>query len=405
MKKTIFMILSLALVLVLFFAFTGAVGEPDASRTASAEESNTIIVGVYEPLTGDEAEGGKKELLGIRYANALNPTVDVAGVTYDVQLLEIDNESSAETAALDGQYFAQQNVTAVIGSYGSALSEAGTKALADSGIPVIQPSCTKPGLTAVGGSVFRVCYDDRFQANVMANFASSKGYKTAVVLTQQDDVYSASLATCFADEFIRLEGNVFAYSYDKGQNKFQSIAEMIDSVKADVVFLPSTVGSAANVIKQLRRNGIDCPILGGDSFDSAALMESCSNYGRDVYFCSCFDEKDTSNEMAAEFAPKFVSWLSRDEKLFEMNSKSKVVSPFSALGYDSYMVLLDALSRSETLDHEAVTLALASTDLQGVTGEISFDLDGALIEKHTYIKGFDVDKKEFAILQTSSVGK
>ena len=405
MKKALLMILAVAMVLVVFFAFSGAVGEIDTSRSARAEDANTLVIGVYEPLTGIEAEGGQKELLGIRYANSVCPTVEVAGVSYNVQLLELDNESDAETAALDGKYFVKEGVTAVLGSYGSALSEAGAEALAESGLPLIQASSTTPGLTSISPSAFRICYDDSFQANVIASYAAGKGFKTAVVLTQEEDVYSNSLATCFADEFIRLEGNVFAYTYEKGQNNFQGISEMIKSVKADTVFLPSTIGTTANIIKQLRRNGVDCAILGCDTFDSEALMESCSNYGKDVYFCSCFDDGDMSNLVAAEFIPKFSLWTTRDEKLFAMNGKSEVVSPLSALGYDSYMVLMDALSRSESLEPEAVCAALAATNYKGATSHITFDASGGLVERHTYIKCFDVAKKEFQIIQTSSVGK
>ncbi len=404
MKRAFLMIASLAIILTVFFAFTGAVGE-DPGKIASEKEENILTIGVYQPLTGAEAEGGKKELLGIRYANTVCPKVDINGVSYTVQLLELDNASDVETAKLDGKYFVNENVIAVIGSYGSALSEAGATALSQSGTPVIQASSTTPGPSSTSPSSFRVCYDDCFQANVMASYAIGKGSNTAVVLTQENDPYSNSLASCFADEFIRLEGNVFAYTYEKGQNNFQGIANMIKSVKADVVFLPSTVGTTANIIKQLRRNEIICPILGADSFDSVALLESCSNYGREVIFCSCFDEDDNANVAAAKFVPKFSSWVSKDEVFFDMNGKVNNVSPISALGYDAYMVLIDALSRSESLEPAAVTAALAATDYNGVTGHISFDSNGGLVEKHTYIKTFNVEEKDFQVLQTSSVGK
>lgn len=405
MKKAIFIILAAALVLAMFLFFTGAVGEIDPSLDVGTKENDTLIIGVYEPLSGIEEEGGRKELLGIRYANSVSPTVEIAGIQYNVQLLELDNESDPETAELDGRFFAKEGVTAVIGSYGSALSEAGARALAESGLPLIQASSTTPGLNTISPTAFRICYDDSFQANVIASYAAGKGLKTAVVLTEDGNVYSNSLATCFADEFIRLEGNVFAYSYERGQNNFQSISSMIQSVKADAVFLPSTIGTTANIIKQLRRNGVDCAIFGCDSFDSAALMESCSRYGKDVFFCSGFDDTDMSNIVAAEFVPKFRLWMTRDQTLFEMNGKSEVVSPLSALGYDAYMVLIDALGRSESLAQEDINAALAATDHSGVTGRISFDANGGLLERHTYIKCFNVDTKEFEILQTSSVGK
>lgn len=406
MKKTILMIASLVVVLALFFVFTGVVGDKDVSRTASAEESNTLIIGVYEPLTGIEAEGGKKELLGIQYANSVKPTVDVAGVTYNIELLELDNASDLETAKLDGKYFVKEGVTAVLGSYGTELSKAGAAALSESGVPLVQSVGTGSKADAEQSvTQFRVRYDDSFQAGVMANYAISKGFKTAVVLTQENNEYSAGMAELFTDEFIRREGNVFAYTYEQGQNNFKSISDMISSVKAQVVYLPSTIGTTANVIKQLRRNGVDCPILGGDTFDSTALMTSCSNYGRDVFFCSTFSDSDNTNLVSAEFVSKFNSWVKKDDERLRMNGNADMVSPQSALGYDSYMVLVDALSRAESLEPAAICTALAASNFEGTTGNISFDQTGGVVKKHTYIKCFDIENSTISVVQTSSVGE
>lgn len=404
MKRTIYMLVTVAIVIALFLFFTGAVGDRDKS-SENDEETNIITIGVYEPLTGVEAEGGLKELLGIRYAHSVTPTVEVAGVSYTIKLLELDNESDAETAILDAKYLIKEGVIAALGSYGAELSAAGVPVLAESGIPCIVPSSALPDLSEAGSSIFSASYDYSFQASVMANYSSSKGYKTVVVLSQKDDVYSKTMAKCFTDEFIRLEGNVFAYTYEQGQNNFQSIAAMIQSVKADAVFLPATIGTTANVIKQLRRNDINCPILGGDSYDSTLLFESCSNYGRDVYFCSSFSDTDRSNLIAAEFVPKFASWIKADGDRYQMNGQTEAVSHISALAYDSYMALVDALSRSESLNPDDISLALAACDYSGTTGKVSFDQSGALIEKHCFVKTFDVEEKKFEIMQTSSVGK
>ena len=72
MKK----ILALVLVLLLAVPFV-----------AMAEENPTVKIGVFEPASGDSGAGGKQEILGMQYANYVQPTVDIGGTTYNVELV------------------------------------------------------------------------------------------------------------------------------------------------------------------------------------------------------------------------------------------------------------------------------------------------------------------------------
>ena len=83
MKKIVAVVLALALIL---------------SFSAVAMAENVIKIGVYEPASGDSGAGGKQETLGIQYANSVQPTVDIGGQTYNVQLVYADNGSSADKA-------------------------------------------------------------------------------------------------------------------------------------------------------------------------------------------------------------------------------------------------------------------------------------------------------------------
>ena len=62
MKKVLSLVL--ALLMVLSLTACGASGKAD---------SNVIKIGVFEPSSGDSASGGKKEILGMQYANSLTP--------------------------------------------------------------------------------------------------------------------------------------------------------------------------------------------------------------------------------------------------------------------------------------------------------------------------------------------
>ena len=74
---------------------SGSVSGSNASAGGSSSGENVIKIGVFEPATGDSASGGKKEMLGMQYANAETPTVEIGGETYQVEL-EIGRASCRE---------------------------------------------------------------------------------------------------------------------------------------------------------------------------------------------------------------------------------------------------------------------------------------------------------------------
>ena len=92
MKKFLLVFLAFCLVTAMF-VFFGSLGDRDkiSAFGENIKNENVIYIGVYEPLTDDYAQGGMSEALGIRYANVVCPTVDINGVTYDIELVEADN--------------------------------------------------------------------------------------------------------------------------------------------------------------------------------------------------------------------------------------------------------------------------------------------------------------------------
>ena len=105
-------------------------------------------IGVFEPSTGDSASGGKKEILGMQYANSETPTVEVGGKTYNVELVMADNGSSADKAPSAASELVGKDVALVLGSYGSGVSMAGGPKFEEAGLAAIGVTCTNPNVTA-----------------------------------------------------------------------------------------------------------------------------------------------------------------------------------------------------------------------------------------------------------------
>jgi len=176
MKKILALVLALVMVL-----------------SASALAAETVKIGIFEPQTGDSGAGGKQEMLGMQYANSLQPTVEINGVTYEVQLVAADNGSSADKAPSAAQQLVSEGVAVVLGSYGSGVSIAGSPYFADAGIPAIGVTCTNPQVTAGNDHYFRICFLDPFQGTVLANYAyNDLGVTTAYCLAELGNDYDRS---------------------------------------------------------------------------------------------------------------------------------------------------------------------------------------------------------------------
>ncbi len=153
----------LSLIMVLAFLCIPLASCGGGGNQVTLAEGNVIKIGVFEPMTGENGGGGFQEVLGIRYANQVYPTVELNGVTYTIELVEVDNKSDKTEAVTAAQNLVSNGVIAVIGSYGSGVSIAAGEIFADAKIPAVGASCTNPQVTEGNDFYFRVCFLDPFQ--------------------------------------------------------------------------------------------------------------------------------------------------------------------------------------------------------------------------------------------------
>lgn len=175
MKKFLASALSAALLLSALAGCSGS-GSGSASGSApagsgSADGDKVVKIGVFEPASGDSASGGKKEMLGMQFANSETPTVELGGETYQVELVYADNGSSTDKAPSAASQLVSEGVSVVLGSYGSGVSIAAADTFAEAQIPAIGVSCTNASVTDGHDWYFRICFLDPFQGSVMAQFA------------------------------------------------------------------------------------------------------------------------------------------------------------------------------------------------------------------------------------------
>ena len=389
--RKISVLLVLVLVLSAFMAGCGGGG-------GDAEEAKVIKVGIFEPLTGENGGGGAQELDGMKYANTVRPTVNIGGEEYTVELVISDNKSDKTEAATAANYLVDKGVSVVLGSYGSGVSIVAGDIFKEAGIPAIGASCTNPQVTKGNEFYFRVCFLDPFQGTVVANYAIQNGAKTAAVITQLGDDYSTGLGSFFETAFKELTGDpnsiVEAQTFQQNQADFNAILQNIKAKKPDVIFAPSSITTAPLIIQQARDIGITAPIMGGDTWENATIIENAGEKAEGIVLSTFFDEGlADSSPITKEFVEGYTEYLA---------GREASIPAVAALGYDAYMVALDAIERAGSAEGAAIRDALVATkDFEGVTGTINFDENGDAMKNMAVIK--TVTDGKFQFLQVVEV--
>ncbi|HPO05051.1 MAG TPA: ABC transporter substrate-binding protein [Bacillota bacterium] len=386
---------NLALLLVLMMALTALTG--CGGGGGGDEVEKVIKIGVFEPVTGENGGGGFQEVLGVRYANTVYPTVEINGETYKVELVEVDNKSDKTEAVTAAQNLVSAGVSAVVGSYGSGVSIAAGPTFEDAQIPAVGASCTNPQVTDGNDYYFRVCFLDPFQGTVMANYAIQNGAKTAAVITQLGDDYSSGLGAFFVEAFNKLGGAgsvVSQEQFQTNQTDFKAILTNIKAQNPDVIFAPSSITTAPLIIKQARELGITCPIMGGDTWENATIIENAGADAEGIVLSTFFDEAEPATEEAASFITGFKAFLKE-------NKQDDIIPAVSALGYDAYITVLEAIKAANSTEGTAIRDALTGVNVVGVTGSISFDEKGDANKDMAFIK--TVENGVFKFLMTVSV--
>jgi branched-chain amino acid transport system substrate-binding protein len=386
MKKILAMILALSMVFALCLG-------------SLSYAENVIKIGVFEPSTGDSASGGKKEILGMQFANSETPTVIIGGEEYQVELVMADNGSSTDKAPSAASDLVSKDVSIVLGSYGSGVSMAGGPKFEEAGLAALGVTCTNPNVTAGNDYYFRICFLDDFQADVLANFAMDKfGAKVAYCLGENGNEYDQGLIAFFTKVFEAAGGKVIADSFPTNNSDFYSFLNKAKSENADVIFTPVSIAYATQIISQAASLGIEAPILGSDTLDDNMVLEAAK--GTDIkLFVSTFYQEGGS----PAFDEGIKAYINENPEAMTNNGGNDTIAAVTAMGYDAYYVALEAIKAADSADCYDIKDALGSVTYEGVSGAIAFDEVGDAIRDTAFIKTSD-NANGVWILETVQTG-
>ncbi len=249
------------------------------------------------------------------------------------------------------------------------------------GIPFITDGATSPHLPGtIGNMMFLACFGDNVQAAAGAEFMYNnlKARKIAIIYDKGTE-YTRLLAGYFKDRWTQLASNASVLSEDTYQFKDTDYSVQIAHVQhlptaPDALYIAAMPDDITTILKQLRAAHIMLPVIGGDGYDTPDLL-TIGNASDNVYYSThALVGSPQSSDALKKFAARYKTAYNQD------------ASAFSALGYDTIMLLADAIKRAGSSDPAAIQKALAqTTNFPGLTGSISFTADSHVPQKDVTI--------------------
>ena len=351
---------------------------PAPASAAAQPTTGPLIIGTVGALTGPEAHFGSETRNGAQLA------VEEANAAGGIQgrqlgLRSYDSQSRPEEAVNAATRLVTQDRAAfIVGENQSSLSLAMAPAAAKGEVPMIAPSSTNPRVTSEGGPyVFRVCFTDTFQGQLLARYAREalKADRVAM-LVDQKSAYAIGLAKVFAARFGALGGKVVGeQAYTAGDTDFRSQLTRAKAERPEVLFIPGYYSDVGPMARQARELGIRATLLGGDGWDSGDRLGQLGGSAVEGALYSTHFAADNPGGRVQDFIARYKARF------------GSVPDALGALGYDAARVGIDALRRSSGVGGPALREQIARTrDFDGITGRITLGPDRDAVKPAIIVK-------------------
>lgn len=362
-----------------------ALGLLAAGRAGAAD---TIKIGLMAPITGSWASEGQEMKKNVELLAAeLNAKGGVNGKK--IEVVVEDDGGDPRTASLAAQRLTTKGVVAVVGTYGSAVTEASQAILDEAKIIQIANGSTAVRLTEKGLKLFlRTCPRDDEQGRVGAATLQKMGAKKVALLHD-----SSAYAKGLADEINGLlKGKVQVVFFDALTPKEQDYSTILTKLKAagpDAVFFTGYYPEAGLLLKQKRQMGWNVPFLGGDAINNPDLVKIAGKEAVEGFrFLSPPVPKDLDTADAKAYVASYKKRWNEEPG-----------SIYGLLAGDGFRVIAKAIEATKSTDPQKLRDYLSDglKDFPGFTGKISFNQKGDRVGE--LYRVYQVDKAGTFVLQ------
>jgi branched-chain amino acid transport system substrate-binding protein len=344
----------------LFLCFLALLG------CSSAEDGDTIRVGVAGPMTGDQARNGEELWLGATLAaEEWNEKGGVLGKKID--LLQKDDQALETEAKKVANELIDAGVAAVIGHYNSGVTFPASQEYGDAGIPMITPAATNPEITDGPfkqgvRTVFRVCGRDDVQGATGAEFVANVLKLERVAVFHDKTIYGQGLAEAFKEKLEELGVTITLWEgFPNKERNFRPFLPKLRDDDPQLWYFGGIHNQGGPLARQAKESGIPIPFMSGDGVFHPEFLSKAGEKADGAYFT--FPDIESS--------PEAVEFKGRYEKRW-----GKRTGPYSIYSYVTANILFESIEKAGGTDGVKIAEAIRGMEHQTVIGPISFDEKG-----------------------------
>ncbi len=365
--------------------------ETNEGDTEASNANPTITIGVIGAMTGKNSEKGQDIIKGIELANSIYSNVK----GYDIVISKVDTQSKVSAAETAIQGLIAMNPVAIIGASGEATSLAISDNIQEAEIPAITPAATNPLITQTNDYYFRGCLTESQMGAGLAEYAYEEQKSTHIsVISLKNDSSTAAVVDGFNDQIKSYTGKlsnaiVSSSEISASTDEMSAALDAAKEAEADVCFVSLGNEAMDEFFTLAEEKGMnDVVFLGTRNWGKSEFVDLMKNH-KDIKvvfpYISVISGSSQASEAQTEEAEKFqIEYASK-------YGSDDVPSEYAAMGYDSYLLIINAIDTAASLDGADVRDALANiSNLKGVTGTFSFDDKGNLVRTVT-LSTIDVD--------------
>lgn len=230
---------------------------------------------------------------------------------------------------------------------------------------LISPSASNPQLTGISKNFYRVFVSDSREGATMGMFATQKLNSEKVVILAKESAYARGIQQIFKNEFERYGGEVVdLIEFPSVPSDLSGLVERVMTLRPDAVYLAGYAPDLAQMITGLRDLGYTGTIFTTSAFAAPEIIEQVGKPAEGVFLTQAAFDTSSENPQVQTFVTAY-----REEY---------GVTPdlYAAHGYDSMMILAQALAGGDPEPTELWQSIRAIRDFQGATGTIQFDERG-----------------------------
>lgn len=357
--------------------------------TTGAFGADAVKIGLMGPMTGPWAsEGQEMKKVVEMLADQLNEQGGLSGKK--IEIVSEDDAGDPRQASLAANRLSTQGIAAVIGTYGSSITEATQNIYDEAKIIQVANGSTAIRLSEKGLQYFfRTCPRDDEQGRVAAATIGKLGFKNIGIL-HDNTSYAKGLAE-ETQAILKSAGVqvVFFDALTPGERDYNAILTKMKAANPDFVFFTGYYPEAGLLLRQKKEMGWAVPFMGGDATNHPDLVKIAGTpAAQGFYFLTAPLPKDLDTPEAASFVDSF-------KKKFGGAPNSI----YAVLAGDGFRVVAEAIKGSGGTDPDKVAAFLKNNikDFPGLTGKIAFNEKGDRIGE--VYRVYQVDAAGAFILQ------